>query len=50
MFLEKQNEIGIIDYSHSSELIENERIVSLFNTFSDHFRIEQVLITLLELH
>ena len=50
MFLEEIDREGIIDYSHSCRLADNETIAGLFNTFSSHPQIEKALISLLELH
>lgn len=50
LFLEKRNENGIIDYSHGCKLFEDDPIINLFEKFSDHPKIESVLIALLQLH
>ena len=50
VFLEEIDREGIIDYSHSCRLADNETIAGLFNTFSSHPQIEKALISLLELH
>lgn len=50
VFLEGIDRDGIIDYSHSCRLEDNETIAGLFSTFSSHPQIEKALIALLELH
>ena len=50
VFLEEIDRDGIIDYSHSCRLADNETIAGLFSIFSSHPQIEKALISLLELH
>ncbi len=50
VFLEKTTEKGIIDYTNGCDLLESDSVMNLFNIFSEHPRIEQALIALLELH
>lgn len=49
-FLTKANEDDIISYAEGCELSSEDAVVNIFQTFSKHKDIEDVLIALLELH
>ncbi len=50
LFLESEDDKGIIDYGNECKLMEHEPIINLFNTFKYHTKVEDALIALLKLH